>query len=180
RDRKRFDLMQCRYIAVIRYGGSLFFANVSYLENNVLETVRAMPELKHVLLIGNGMNEIDASGVDILETLVERLHGRGLRVSMSGLNDRVIETMRRSGLLAMIGEENLYRNAARAIDAIWESAHEGGDEKECPLKMVPTMKLPVAEGAPHRMKEKWIRSRGSGKPGLPPTSDGDQGEEKPE
>jgi SulP family sulfate permease len=173
RDRKRFALTQCRYVAVIRYGGSLFFANVSYLENNVLETVRSIPELKHVIIICNGMNEIDASGVDILETLLERLKGRGLRVSLSGLNDRVIETLRRSGLLAMIGEENLYRNASRAIDAIWGAAHEGGDERECPLKMVPTMKLPVAEDAPHRMKQKWLKARRSGQGKPPPTSDGE-------
>ncbi len=165
RDRMRFGLMQCRYVAVIRYGGSLFFANVSYLENSVLETVRAMPELKHVIIVGNGMNEIDASGVDVLGTLLERLHGQGLRVSLSGLNDRVIETLSRCGLLAKIGEENLYRNASRAINAIWESAHEGGDEAECPLRMVPTMRLPVSEDAAHRMDEKWLQAGEAGRSG---------------
>ena len=157
RNRTRFGLLQCRHVAVVRYGGSLFFANVSYLEDQVIETVRAMPQLRHVIIVGNGINEVDASGVDILETLVDRLHARRLRVSISGLNDTVIDTMRRTGLLARIGEENLYRNASRAIKAVWESAHEGSDEKECPLKMVPTAKLPVSDEARRSMEKKWGR-----------------------
>jgi anti-anti-sigma factor len=152
RNRARFSLKQCRHIAVVRYAGSLFFANVSYLEDKVIETVRSMPDLQHVLIVGNGINELDASGVDVLETLVERLHSQRLRLSMSGLNDSVLDTMRRTGLLAMIGEENIFRNATRAISAIWEAEHEGSDEQNCPLKFVQAEALPVDEDVRRRME----------------------------
>lgn len=155
RNRARFDLNQCRHIAVIRYAGSLFFANVSYLEDQVIETVRSMKELRHVIIVGNGINELDASGVDTLETLVERLHGQGLRVSFSGLNDAVMDTMLRTGLMAQIGEENMYRNATRAINSIWEETHKDSDEKDCPLKVVPTIRLPVADEARIQFEKKW-------------------------
>lgn len=155
RDSARFGLQQCRHIAVIRYAGSLFFANVSYLENKVLETVDSMRELKHVLMIGNGMNEIDASGMDVLQTLLERLTGRGLRVSFSGLNDSVVDSLRRSGLLARIGEENLYRNCGSALEAIWDSAHEGSTEIECPLRIAVALRLRVSSGAMHDIEGKW-------------------------
>jgi MFS superfamily sulfate permease-like transporter len=147
RNRERFNLDQCKHLAVIRYAGSLFFANVSYLEEQVLETVRSMPRLKHVLIVGNGINELDASGEEIMATLVDRLHEQGLGLSISGLNDSVLDTMRRTGLLAKIGEENLYRNATRAVESIWESAHKGSDEKTCPLRTVPTKKFRVASTA---------------------------------
>ncbi len=155
RNSARFGLKQCPNIAVIRYAGSLFFANVSYLENKVLETVDAMPHLKHVIMIGNGMNEVDASGIDMLETLLERLSGRGLRVSFSGLNDEVVDTLRRSGLLPRIGEENLYRNATSAIDAVWDSSHEGSPEIECPLRMAVALRLRVSSGAHREIEKKW-------------------------
>ncbi len=145
RSRERFDLDQCRHIAVIRYGGSLFFANVSYLEEKVTETVDSMPELRHVILVGNGINELDASGVDALEILLERLESRGLKFSITGLNDNVLDTMRRTGLLDRIGEENFDRNVKRAIDAVWAAAHRGSDEQRCPLKAIPTkLVLPTA------------------------------------
>jgi len=157
RNRARFDLSQCRHIAVIRYAGSLFFANVSYLEDQVLETVRSMPGLKHVLIVGNGINELDASGVDMLETLIERLRGLNLGLSFSGLNDSVYDTMRRTGLLAQIGRENCYRNASRAISSIWKSTHEDSDEKYCPLKFAPTLKLEVDEKAKSEWQEQYRR-----------------------
>ncbi len=90
---------------------------------------------------------MDASGEETMSSLVGRLHEQGLEVSMSGINDAVLDAMRRAGLLAKIGEENIYRNAARAIENIWEQAHRGSDETECPLKVVPLKHLPVAETA---------------------------------
>ncbi len=150
RNRARFGLDQCRHIAVVRYAGSLFFANVSYLEDQVLETIRSMPRLKHVLIVGNGINELDASGEEVLATLVTRIHEQGLGFSISGLNDSVLDTMRRTGLLAIVGEDNLYRNANRAIENIWESAHEGSDERECPLRTVPMKRFAVAPASKKR------------------------------
>lgn len=164
RNRERFELRQCCHIAVIRYAGSLFFANVSYLEDRVIEAVRAMPELRRVHIVANGINELDTSGVDILETLITRLEGQHLKLSISGLNDAVLDTMRRTGLLAKIGEENIFRNAERAIDNIWEGAHAGSDEKECPLKMIPTLKLQVDEEFQiHRELFKRPRDKGGSK-----------------
>ncbi len=145
RNRSRFELEQCQHIAVLRYAGSVFFANVSYLENQVLDLVRSMPKLRHVLIVGNGINELDASGEEALAVLVSRLHEQGIRISFSGLNDSVLDVMRRTGLLARIGEENLYRNATRAIESIWESAHEKSTEDQCPLKVVPLKRLSVAD-----------------------------------
>jgi anti-anti-sigma factor len=145
RNQARFELGQCRHVVVLRYAGSLFFANVSYLEERIIETVRSMPELKHLILVGNGINELDASGVDTLEIILERLESRRLKFSITGLNDHVMDTLRRTGLLARIGEENVYRNASRAIDSVWNAAHEGSDEERCPLKVVPTvLVLPTA------------------------------------
>jgi SulP family sulfate permease len=104
-----------------------------------------MPAPKHVLIVGNGINELDTSGVDTLETLIDRLHGQGLGMSFSGLNDAVLDTMRRTGLLAKVGEENIFRNATRAIKSIWKTAHEGSDEEKCPLAVRPIKTLKVAE-----------------------------------
>jgi MFS superfamily sulfate permease-like transporter len=157
RNLARFDLGQCRHIAVIRYAGSLFFANVSYLEDRVLATVRSMPELRHILIVGNGINELDASGEEMLATMIDRLHRQNLQVSISGLNDAVLDTMRRTGLLAKIGEDNMYRNASRAIEGIWQSAHVNSSEQDCPLKVVPLKRYRVA-GKPETIPPSKPRS----------------------
>jgi len=133
RSREKFNLAQCRHIAVIRYQGSLIFANVNFLEEQVLERVSTMPHLKHVLIVGNGINELDASGEEMLSVMVKQLRGAGYDISFSGLNESVMDVMRRTGLYGRIGEDHLYRNVTRAIKAIWSKAHKNSGEKGCPL-----------------------------------------------
>ncbi|UCD17626.1 MAG: STAS domain-containing protein, partial [Candidatus Zixiibacteriota bacterium] len=136
RNAERFDLVTCRHIAVIRYNGSLFFANVNYMEELFLEQVANNPELKHILLVGNGINELDASGEEMLSLMVDRLREADIDISISGLNDQVQDVMRRTMLLDKIGEDHLYRNADRAIKAIHEAAHRDSPEEPCPLVKV--------------------------------------------
>lgn len=136
RNRRRFNLAQCRHIALIRYNGSLYFANVNYLEEQILERINHMHELKHIIIVGNGINELDASGEDMLAVLVGRVREAGYDMSFSGLNDAVVDVMRRTHLLETIGEGNLYRNATRAVNGVYAKAHVGSDEDPCPLREV--------------------------------------------
>ncbi|MCP4566207.1 MAG: STAS domain-containing protein [FCB group bacterium] len=159
RNQSRFDLGQCPHIAVIRYAGSLIFSNVNYLENQVLETVSRMPELRHVLIVGNGINELDASGADALSVLIDRLRGQGILFSVSGLNDSVTDVLRRTGLTAKIGENNLYHNVARSIENIWEKAHVDSKESTCPLRERPFKHWPISPEA-----QKSIQAQGDADP----------------
>ncbi len=156
RNRERFNLKQCRHIAVIRYQGSLFFANVDFLEKQVLEVVATMPELRHVLIVGNGINELDASGEETLSRIVDRLREAGHDISISGLNDSVLDAMRRTYLYYKIGEHNLFRNATLAIEALYEKTHQGSDEDPCPLRTPEFEALPVAEDV--KFKPEFIKA----------------------
>lgn len=129
----RFGLEQCKHIAVIRFSGSLFFASAKYLEERILEQVADMPELKHVLIVGNGINELDASGEEMLSSVVSRLREAGYDVSISGLNDSVLDVMMRTHLYEKIGEDHLFRSVAMAMEKIHEPAHSNSQENECPL-----------------------------------------------
>ena len=133
RNAERFGLAQCRYIAVVRFPSSLFFANVSHLEEKVLERIASMPDLRHVLIVGNGINELDASGEEVLSHLVDRLREAGYDISLSGLNDSVLDVMHRTGLYNKIGEDHLHRSALAAIGRIHEKAHLNSQEERCPL-----------------------------------------------
>ncbi len=147
RNAERLGLMQCRHIAVIRISGSLIFASVSYLEERVLEKIRSMPELRAVILVGNGINELDASGEEKLSELVDRLRDTGCDIFISGLNDQVLDVMKRTHLYAKIGEDHLYRNVAWAIEACHEKSHQGSGETICPLTRVCFKGLPTAAAA---------------------------------
>ncbi len=150
RSAARHGLELCRRIAVIRFNGSLFFSNVSYLEDQVLERVASMPDLEHVLLVGNGINEIDASGVEALRRLVRRLREAGYEFSASGFNDTVLAVLGRTGMIDLIGRQHLFPSVAAALEEIWEPTHWQCDEGECPLVTVRFRGLAVADGVPRR------------------------------
>jgi MFS superfamily sulfate permease-like transporter/ActR/RegA family two-component response regulator len=133
---KRLHLKQCRHLAVIRFDGPLFFANTSYLEDEVLDRVRSMPEMKAILFKSDGINEIDASGEDMLSLLIDRLRSAGYDVYFAGFNERVIDTLKRTHLYEKIGTDHIFMTVIQAIEAIWPNLHEGSDEGICPLMHV--------------------------------------------
>ncbi|MEW5944788.1 MAG: SulP family inorganic anion transporter [bacterium] len=140
----KHGLEECRHVAAIRFNGSLFFANVSYLESIILEEIGARPEMRHILLVCNGINELDASGEEMLSVFVDRLREGGHDISFSGFNDHVIDVMKRTHLYEKIGEDHMFRNVQGALQVIHSDAHRGYDEEICPLKMV-APKAPVQQ-----------------------------------
>jgi len=138
RDAGRWGLKQCKHIAVIRFNGPLNFANTSYLEEEILGRVADLPQLKHVLIVSHGINEMDASGEEMLSHIVERLRQAGYEVSFSGLNDGIIDVMKRTHLYDKVGEAHMFPTQAMAIVGIHAKSHINSQEKECPLlKVVP-------------------------------------------
>jgi SulP family sulfate permease len=52
---------------------SLYFANAKYLENFLSQAIANRLDVKNVLLVCSAINVIDASALEILETLVADL-----------------------------------------------------------------------------------------------------------
>lgn len=136
RNTRLFKLAQCKYIAIIRFDGPLFYGNISYLEDEVLKIVRNLPELRVIHFKCNGINDMDTSGEHALTQLVDRLHSAGYKVYFSGMKVVIVEMMKRSGLLEKIGPDNLFPTLAVAMDVIWDAGHQDSDEAVCPLKKV--------------------------------------------
>jgi len=136
RDADHFGLKMCKHIAVIRFDGPLFFANSNFMEDQINDRMRDMPELRHILIVANGINDIDASGEGMLSLIVDRVRSAGYKISFSGMKENVLKAMKRTHLLAKIGEENIYPLAAVAISSIHAEAHRGSDEEHCPLVTV--------------------------------------------
>jgi len=157
RNADRRGLQKCRHIAVIRFNNSLFFATVNYLEEKILEPIAHMPELRHIHVVGNGINELDASGVEVLADVVERVREAGYDFSMSGLNDHVMEAMRRTHLLDRIGEDHIYGNVELAVKSLYRKTHENTREKRCPLLEY----IPPGDSATEKKNAVTVSSSGS-------------------
>lgn len=126
------DLPTSKHVVAIRFDGSLYFANVPYFEDAMLEAVSKNPEAKYVLVVGDAINELDASGEEVIHHLVERLRGAGITLVFSGLKRQVLDVMRATGLFEAIGQDKIFPTVDLAITAIYEQlGEEAADDLFC-------------------------------------------------
>jgi len=131
-----FGLKECKHIAMVRFDGQLFYANAGYLEDRITEIILTKPELRHILIVANGINDMDASGEEMLSLIVDRVRSGGYDISFSGLNENVLAVMKRTHLYAKIGEENVFSTMHKAVELIHARAHTQCAEGGCPLLSV--------------------------------------------
>lgn len=129
-------LEECRYIDVVRFDGPLFFANASYLEEQIRNRRRTKKELKHIIISAGSINDIDASGEEALSLTIDRVRSAGIDMSFSGVNRAVMTVLKRTHLIIKIGDDHVYPTIESAIGAIHRHTHRGAEEKNCPLKTV--------------------------------------------
>jgi SulP family sulfate permease len=120
RDAERHNLPPLHpNVGAIRFDGALRFVNVAYFEDALLRLERENPQISHILVKANGINDIDASGVDMLLNLVERFKSNGIVLVFSGIKAQVAEVMDRTGLSAAIGRERIFATDREALDTLW-------------------------------------------------------------
>jgi len=135
---EHYRLKGCRHISVVRFDGALFFANASYLDEQVGKFRSEHPDLRYILLDARGINDMDASGEEALAMLVDRIRAAKLGFAMCGVKGQVMAVMERTGLLNKIGMENLYPDTRTAVEDIVTKVHTNTDLPEkgcqnCPL-----------------------------------------------
>jgi MFS superfamily sulfate permease-like transporter len=135
---EHFRLKGCRHISVVRFDGALFFANASYLDEQVAKFRTEQPDLRYILLDAKGINDMDASGEEALAMIVDRLRSAKLGFAMSSVKGQVMAVMERTHLLDKIGRENIYATTEDAVAKIVDKVHENTDLpeegcKNCPL-----------------------------------------------
>jgi len=138
RDAKVHNLPASDIVTAVRFDGRLYFANVSFFEDAILEAVAANPGAHALLVVGNGINEMDASGEEVMRHVVERLRQNGISVAFSGLKKQVTDVMHATGLYEFIGARNFYATSDLALEAIHRTAVERGqDDTASPLRPLP-------------------------------------------
>jgi len=125
RDARVHQLPPSRLITAVRFDGRLYFANVAYFEDAILEAVAGNPDAPYLLIVGDGINELDASGEEVVRHLVQRLRSGGITVYFSGLKKQVLDVMRATGLFDYVGQPSIFATADQAIAAASAAAGDG-------------------------------------------------------
>jgi len=92
--------------------GAIFFAVIDKLEN---ELYAFEGKTEGLILSMRGVPVIDLSGIQALIELVEEMEANGTEIYLTSVQPKVLEEMRRGGLIELIGEEYVFESAEEAI-----------------------------------------------------------------
>lgn len=103
-------------VLVLRIDQDLYFANGRYVREQALEAVGEAEGCQCLLLDFRGVNEVDASGFEVLEELVDELRKAGIDVGLSEVKTPILERFRRLGFIDHLGEDRLFLSTHRAME----------------------------------------------------------------
>ena len=100
---------------VMRFDGSLVFINAAHFEAAVLKALNEFPHASAILIIGQGINRVDATGEEKLRAVTRDLKAAGVTLMLAGLKKPVLEALERADLEQVIGRENIIGNKETAL-----------------------------------------------------------------
>ncbi len=135
RDAQAHILKTCEHITVIRFDGPLYFANAGYFEAKVLERLSASPNLKYLLIDAEGINEIDATGEEMLHDLIVRLNKMGIELVFSRAKMSLVHMFNRMHLTEMLGNKTQFRTRTKGLRYCWQNIIDNNQcKKNCPAE----------------------------------------------
>ncbi len=99
RNINRYEVVTTPEVLTLRVDESLYFPNARYLEELVQSRIAERPEIRHLVLMFSAVNEVDASALESLEMLLEKLHAAGASLHLSEVKGPVMDRLQRSDFL---------------------------------------------------------------------------------
>ena len=96
RNVNRHQVVTYPSILSIRIDESLYFANATYIEDQIYELLEKKPTVKHVILMCTAVNEIDLSALEVLESVNHRLMDSGIDLHLSEIKGPVMDVLERT------------------------------------------------------------------------------------
>lgn len=103
RNIERFEVVQSEQMLSVRVDESLYFSNARYLEERVPALAFANPNIKHLVLMCSGVNHIDASALNSLTAIADRLKAAGVQLHLSEVKGPVMDRLQHSQFLHEFG-----------------------------------------------------------------------------
>ncbi len=118
----------------MKYSGSLYFANAGYFEDRVLRLISEKHHcLRYIIVDMAGINQIDASGEDMLSGLLERCSAAGVEI-LFARTEGIERVLNRSGFMDKFGKNRFFDRRTDALRCAWRELGDEEAASKSPLK----------------------------------------------
>lgn len=119
RNVKRYQVETSPTLLCLRPDESLFFANATYLEDYIIDTISQRKAINHVVIQCSAVNEIDFSALEMLEALNNQLKSLNIKLSLSEVKGPVMDHLEICGFLQHLNGK-VYLSQFQAFKDITE------------------------------------------------------------
>ncbi len=120
---------------IVRVDASLYFANMSFLEDWLRRHVHERPTVKWVLMEMSGVNDIDGVAIEALERLMEGYRERGVEFAFADIKGPVRDLVARAGWRERYGKRIDYVSVELALRDL--GIQKAGSEEGIPRAALP-------------------------------------------
>lgn len=113
----RHDVITYDRVLTVRMDGSLYFANARFLEDTIYDLIGRNRGLQHLVLMCPAVNEIDASALESLEAINQRLEDAGIQLHLSEVKGPVMDRLKQTDFLDHL-TGRVFLNQYQAIKAL--------------------------------------------------------------
>ncbi len=127
-------LESCEVVSIVKFSGSLYFGNAGYFEDKILKLIADKKQcLRYVIVDMAGINQIDASGEDVLAGLLDRCSGAGVEI-LFARTEGIEKVLERSGFMKKYGKDRFYDRRTDALRFAWKELGDDEAASKSPLK----------------------------------------------
>lgn len=104
-------------ILSVRIDESLYFANAAYIEEQLEELLATHPGVEHLVLQCTAVNEIDISGLEVLQSINDDLSSRNIQLHLSEVKGPVMDVLKRSDFIDKLTGD-IYLSQHQAVHGL--------------------------------------------------------------
>ena len=104
----RYEVKTSPQVLAIRVDASLYFANAKYMENFLSREISDRPDVNNVVLVCSAVNLIDASALEVLESLIADLKTIGINFYCSEVKGPVMDKLLNIGFVDYVGRDRFF------------------------------------------------------------------------
>lgn len=114
----RFDNLEVRpEILIYRFDAQLYFANVNFFIDKIIEEINIKgAELQLLIIDANSINNVDSSGLHAIEEVLTYCKDRNIRVAFSSVKGPVRDILKKAEVFKKAGENNFFFKVQDAVD----------------------------------------------------------------
>lgn len=105
----------CCQMDILQIDGSIFFGSAVFVLEDLQRRLRHHPQVNHLLIRMHQVNTLDASGIHILEIMLDQIRERNGGIYFSGVHQPVFDVLNNSGIAKDIGFSRIRKTTNGAI-----------------------------------------------------------------